>query len=77
MPNSGGVLRAGVRGGLLSVCLGAAYAVVAVVLIEVFSQPALPVLLIGGVATWIVIMGVVVRVGLNARHREVLARKAL
>lgn len=68
VPNSDGVLRAGMRGGVMSVYLGAVYAVVAVVLIEVFSLPALPVLLVGGVATWIVIMAVVIRVGLSARN---------
>ena len=68
VPNSDGVVRAGIRGGVISVCLGGVYAVVAVVLIEVFSLPALPVLLTGGIATWIVIMAVVIRVGLNARN---------
>ena len=68
MRTDGGVLRAGARGGVLSVCIGITYEVVSVVLIEALSLPALPVLLVGGVVTWVVIMVVVIRVGLNARH---------
>jgi hypothetical protein len=56
------------RGGLVRMCLAAVYAVVSVVLIEALSAPALHVLLTGGAMTWIVIMAVVIRMGLQARR---------
>ena len=68
MGNGRGILRTGMRGGLVSMGLAAVYAVISVVLIEALSAPALPVLLIGGAMTWIVIMTVVIRMGLEARR---------
>ena len=68
METGRGVLRAGMRGGLVSMGIAAVYAVVSVVLIEALSAPALPVLIVGAAITWIVIMVVVIRMGLRARR---------
>jgi hypothetical protein len=68
MDSGRGTLRAGMRGGLVSMGIAAVYVVVSVVLIKALSAPALPVLIVGAAVTWIVIMVVVIRIGLRARR---------